>query len=76
MESAWLAAGAGGRPLAVVRVVADAAGRALVDPRMLVDGLARARDALRASATRSSSGRARPCVPHDRGAADAVRLRT
>jgi 4-hydroxy-3-methylbut-2-enyl diphosphate reductase len=38
MESAWLAAGAAGRPLAIARVVADAADRALVDPRMLVDG--------------------------------------
>ena len=38
MESAWLADGAAGRPLAVVRVVADAAGRRLADPRMLVDG--------------------------------------
>src|SRR5262249_11396085 len=38
MESAWLAAGAGERPLAVVRVVADEAGRYLADPRILVDG--------------------------------------
>ena len=38
MESAWLAAGADGRPLAVVRVVADAAGRSLLDPRMLLAG--------------------------------------
>ncbi len=38
MESAWLAAGAGGRPLAVVRVVADKAGRHLVDPRMAIAG--------------------------------------
>ncbi len=38
MESAWLAEGAGERPLAVLRVVADAAGRRLYDPRMLVDG--------------------------------------
>src|SRR5262249_3335220 len=38
MESTWLADGAGGRPLAVVRVVADVAERALVDPRMLIDG--------------------------------------
>ena len=46
MESVWLAAGAGGRPLAVVRVVADADGRRLADPRMLVEG-ARALLALR-----------------------------
>jgi 4-hydroxy-3-methylbut-2-enyl diphosphate reductase len=38
MESSWLAEGAGGRPLAVVRVVADGPGRFLADPRMLVDG--------------------------------------
>ena len=38
MESAWLAEGAGGRPLAVVRVVADAAGRRLADPRLLLEG--------------------------------------
>ncbi|MBV8079263.1 MAG: 4-hydroxy-3-methylbut-2-enyl diphosphate reductase [Actinobacteria bacterium] len=38
MESAWLAAGAGGRPFAVVRVVSEAAGQRLVDPRTLVTG--------------------------------------
>jgi 4-hydroxy-3-methylbut-2-enyl diphosphate reductase len=38
MESAWLAEGAGGRPLAVLRVVADKADRHLLDPRMLVEG--------------------------------------
>jgi 4-hydroxy-3-methylbut-2-en-1-yl diphosphate reductase len=38
MESAWLAAGANGRPLAVLRVVADAAGRRLADPRLLLEG--------------------------------------
>jgi 4-hydroxy-3-methylbut-2-enyl diphosphate reductase len=38
MESAWLAAGAAGRPLAVVRVVVDAAGRRLADPRLAVAG--------------------------------------
>ena len=37
METAWLADGAAGRPFAVVRVVADAAGRHLFDPRILVD---------------------------------------
>ena len=46
MESAWLAGGAGGRPLAVVRVVADAAGRSLTDPHMLTAGF-RALAALR-----------------------------
>jgi 4-hydroxy-3-methylbut-2-enyl diphosphate reductase len=39
MESAWLAAGAAGRPFAVIRVVADAAGRRLVDPRIAFEGL-------------------------------------
>jgi 4-hydroxy-3-methylbut-2-enyl diphosphate reductase len=38
MESAWLAVGAAGRPLAVVRVVADAAGRSLADPRIAIAG--------------------------------------
>ena len=38
MESAWLAAGADGRPFAVVRVVADKAGRRLADPRMAIAG--------------------------------------
>ena len=38
MESAWLAAGAGARPFAVVRVVADAADRRLADPRLAYAG--------------------------------------
>jgi 4-hydroxy-3-methylbut-2-enyl diphosphate reductase len=38
MESAWLAGAAAGRPFAVVRVVADGAGRRLADPRIAVDG--------------------------------------
>jgi 4-hydroxy-3-methylbut-2-enyl diphosphate reductase len=38
MESAWLADGAGGRPLAVLRVVADKAERSLLDPRLLLEG--------------------------------------
>jgi 4-hydroxy-3-methylbut-2-en-1-yl diphosphate reductase len=52
MESAWLADAADGRPFAVVRVVADAAGRRLADPRLALDGaqalrvLARLRPAL------------------------------
>jgi 4-hydroxy-3-methylbut-2-en-1-yl diphosphate reductase len=39
MESAWLAGSAGGRPLAVLRVVVDAAGRRLTDPRIALDGV-------------------------------------
>jgi 4-hydroxy-3-methylbut-2-en-1-yl diphosphate reductase len=39
MESAWLAAGAGGRPFAVARVVADAAGRSLSHPRIVLEGV-------------------------------------
>jgi len=39
MESAWLAAAAGPRPLAVVRVVVDAPGRELLRPGFLRDGL-------------------------------------
>ena len=38
LESAWLAAAAGGRPLAVLRVVVETAGRRLIDPRTLVAG--------------------------------------
>jgi 4-hydroxy-3-methylbut-2-enyl diphosphate reductase len=38
MESAWLAAAADGRPFAVARVVADAAGRRLLDPRLALEG--------------------------------------
>jgi 4-hydroxy-3-methylbut-2-enyl diphosphate reductase len=46
MESAWLAESAGGRRLAVLRVVVDAAGRRLSDPRIALDGV-RALRALR-----------------------------
>jgi 4-hydroxy-3-methylbut-2-enyl diphosphate reductase len=38
MESAWLASVANGRPLAVLRVVADEPGRRMADPRLLSDG--------------------------------------
>jgi 4-hydroxy-3-methylbut-2-enyl diphosphate reductase len=38
MESAWLAPGAAGRPFAVIRVVVDAAGRRLADPRLALEG--------------------------------------
>jgi 4-hydroxy-3-methylbut-2-en-1-yl diphosphate reductase len=38
MESVWLAAAADGRPFAVVRVVADEAGRHLADPRTAIGG--------------------------------------
>ena len=37
MESAWLAQGANGRPLAVLRVVLDTPGREIVRPGALVD---------------------------------------
>ena len=49
MESAWLADAAGERPLAVLRVVADTAGRALSTRGSLVDGV-RALSALRRAA--------------------------
>jgi 4-hydroxy-3-methylbut-2-enyl diphosphate reductase len=39
MESAWLAPAAAGRPLAVVRVVVEAADRSLADPRSALAGL-------------------------------------
>jgi len=38
MESAWLGAAADGRPLAVLRVVVEAADRRLLDPRTLLAG--------------------------------------
>jgi 4-hydroxy-3-methylbut-2-enyl diphosphate reductase len=49
MESAWLAAGAADRPLAVVRVVADEAGRSLTDPRMASEGVRALRSLRRVS---------------------------
>jgi 4-hydroxy-3-methylbut-2-enyl diphosphate reductase len=49
MESAWLADSAGGRPLAVLRVVLDAAGRRLADPRIAVDGVRALRSLRRCS---------------------------
>ncbi len=48
MESAWLAAAAAGRPLAVLRVVVDADGRQLYDPR-IVSAAAHALRSLRLS---------------------------
>jgi 4-hydroxy-3-methylbut-2-enyl diphosphate reductase len=48
MESAWLAAAAGDRPLAVLRVVVDAEGRRLADPRIARAGV-RALRSLRAA---------------------------
>ena len=50
MESAWLAEAAGGRPLAVLRVVVDGAGRRLADPRIAVDGVRALRSLRRCSA--------------------------
>ena len=50
MESAWLAAAAGGRPFAVVRVVVDRAGRRLADPRIAADGFKALRQLRRAAA--------------------------
>jgi 4-hydroxy-3-methylbut-2-en-1-yl diphosphate reductase len=53
MESAWLAESAGGRPLAVLRVVVDGAGRRLADPRIAVDGVRALRSLRRCSAVLS-----------------------
>jgi 4-hydroxy-3-methylbut-2-enyl diphosphate reductase len=50
MESAWLAEGAGDRPLAVVRTVVDAPGRELHRPLKTVTGALQAMRALRATA--------------------------
>ena len=66
MESAWLADGAGGRPFVVVRVVADASDRALIDPRMLVDGTRALATLWRISDALVEWSRG-PVVPHDRG---------
>lgn len=50
MESGWLVPPTAGRPLGVVRVVLDAAGRRLVDPRTLVAGARSLSSLRRASA--------------------------
>jgi 4-hydroxy-3-methylbut-2-enyl diphosphate reductase len=50
MESAWLAAGAGERPFAVVRVISDTPARELTNPLLTVAGVARAMVALRRAA--------------------------
>jgi 4-hydroxy-3-methylbut-2-en-1-yl diphosphate reductase len=50
MESAWLAAAAGGRPLAVVRVVLDSPTRELTNPWKTVAGLRRACSSLETAA--------------------------
>ena len=47
MESVWLAPGAAGRPLAVVRVVLDSPGRELANPWQTLSGLRRAGSSLR-----------------------------
>jgi 4-hydroxy-3-methylbut-2-en-1-yl diphosphate reductase len=51
MESVWLAAGAAGRPFAVVRVISDTPARELTRPLATVAGVARASAALRRAAT-------------------------
>ena len=53
MESAWLAESAAGRPLAVLRVVVDRAGRRLSDPRIAVDGVRALRSLRRCSSVLS-----------------------
>jgi 4-hydroxy-3-methylbut-2-enyl diphosphate reductase len=50
MESAWLAAGALGRPFAVIRVVADTPSRELTRPLLTLAGAARAALSLRRTA--------------------------
>jgi 4-hydroxy-3-methylbut-2-en-1-yl diphosphate reductase len=50
MESAWLAAGAGDRPFAVIRVVADTPSREVTRPLLTLVGAARAALSLRAVA--------------------------
>ncbi len=50
MESAWLAPGAGDRPFAVIRVVADTPSRELTRPLLTLAGAARAALSLRRTA--------------------------
>jgi 4-hydroxy-3-methylbut-2-en-1-yl diphosphate reductase len=50
MESAWLAPGAGERPLAVIRVVADTPSREVTRPLLTLAGAARAALSLRRTA--------------------------
>jgi 4-hydroxy-3-methylbut-2-enyl diphosphate reductase len=50
MESAWLAAGAGQRPFAVIRVVADTPSREVTRPLLTLAGAARAALSLRRTA--------------------------
>jgi 4-hydroxy-3-methylbut-2-en-1-yl diphosphate reductase len=50
MESVWLAAGAGERPFAVVRVISDTPARELTNPLLTLVGIARAMDGLRRGA--------------------------
>jgi 4-hydroxy-3-methylbut-2-en-1-yl diphosphate reductase len=50
MESAWLAAGAGGRPFAVVRVVADTPSHEVMRPLLTLAGAGRAALSLRRTA--------------------------
>jgi len=58
MESAWLADAAAGRPLAVLRVVVDQAGRRLADPRIAVEGVRALRSLRRSSAALDEWARA------------------
>jgi 4-hydroxy-3-methylbut-2-enyl diphosphate reductase len=51
MESAWLAPGAGGRPFAVIRIVADTPSREVTRPLLTLAGAARAALSLRSRAS-------------------------
>jgi 4-hydroxy-3-methylbut-2-en-1-yl diphosphate reductase len=62
MESVWLAAGAGGRPFAVVRAISDTPARELTNPLRTVAGVARAMAALRRAA-----GALHEWAPQERG---------
>jgi len=62
MESAWLAAAAAGRPLAVVRIVVEEANRNLVDPRTPVAGIKALRNLRRAAAALDEWANATPAV--------------
>jgi 4-hydroxy-3-methylbut-2-enyl diphosphate reductase len=58
MESAWLAEGAAGRPLAVLRVVVDGPGRELLRPGSVLRGLRALRTLRRAAPALESWARA------------------
>jgi 4-hydroxy-3-methylbut-2-enyl diphosphate reductase len=66
MESAWLAAAAGGRPFAVLRAIVDTPGRELYRPLATVAGGMKALRAVKAAAPVLADWAARVPDPHTR----------